>query len=108
MGNGMTCSTTEIRGGAEVEQVEQIGGDLACSTTTSPYGGGGGGGAAKAGLAKVEQNGQVCTTITLLRQGFGVEDIAVKTGRCVTAIRAEVQRLRQAGILASEIYGGRP
>ena len=50
----------------------------------------------------------IAQTILLLREGYGVEDIAIKTGRCVTAIRAEVQRLRQAGILASEIYGGRP
>lgn len=38
-------------------------------------------------------------TITNLRAGLGVEDIAVTTGRCVTAIRAEVAQLRATGVL---------
>lgn len=38
-------------------------------------------------------------TILHLRAGLGVEDIAIATGRCVTAIRAEVARLRATGVL---------
>lgn len=39
-------------------------------------------------------------TITLLRAGFGAEDIAAQTGRCTTAIRAEIAMLRENGIIA--------
>lgn len=46
-------------------------------------------------------------TITLSRRDATPEDIAHKTGRCVTAIRAEVAQLRAAGILPGEIYPDR-
>lgn len=47
------------------------------------------------------------TIIADLRAGYGVEDIAQRTGSCVTAIRAEVARLRSIGVIPGEIYPGR-
>lgn len=44
-------------------------------------------------------------TRTLLEEGFGVEDIALKLNRCVHDIRFMVILMRNSGILA-KIYGG--
>lgn len=103
MGNGMTCATTEKHGGAVVAQVAQKTGLRHCATPP-PLKGGDGGGANGAAKPVVAQG--VASTIAFLREGFGVKDIAIKTGRCVTAIRAEVQALRHEGIIPAEIYGG--
>lgn len=55
-------------------------------------------------MAKISKVNQKFAIQKDLFHGWGVEDIAIRTGIPIKDVRAEVQRLRGAGEL-NEIYG---
>ena len=85
MGNGMTCATTEICGGAVVAQVAQKAGLRHCATTHPPKGGYGWGGASGASALRWRGGGAMMILGANLKKVSALEVILI--GRNITEAR---------------------